>query len=687
MLLKSLKLENIRSYTSEQIEFSQGTTLLSGDIGAGKSTILLAIEFALFGILPGELSGGALLRNGKKKASIELNFEINNQDITIHRTLKKTKDSVTQGNGYTIQNRIKKDMTPVELKTSMFSLLGYPKELVSKSKNMIYRYTVYTPQEEMKRIIQEKPEERLDILRKLFDIDKYKRIQENTTTYIRKIKESQKEKAGMTADLDEKNKQRKQRQKEFNEAEKSIQEIKPKTEEAKKKTQYKKKAINDLEEKQKKLNELQKTIAVTHAGIQSKKEQSKRNEQQITELQKQIKQIKTEIENKEIKEVSADQIKEINQKITAIENEIKALNIKKAGHDQDKKRSQELKNKISEMNNCPTCLQIVDNTHKKNIADKENEKIHNSILHIDKYDQKTKEKEKELENLKKQLQEIQRIEKEQAVIRLKKTSLEDKQKQEQSLKKQQQETQEKIKQLEQEKNKSEKEAQKYTGIEKEYTEQEKELNYFVEQEKKQEIAYHRAIEKKQNIQSIITELDQEITKKQKIQKELNNLQDTKTWLQDYFLKLTETIEKQVMTRVYYEFNELLQTWFDALVEDETLTCRLDHNFTPLVIQNGYETELNSLSGGEKTACALAYRLALNKVINDLITTIHTKDLLILDEPTDGFSSEQLDQMREVLEQLEMKQIILVSHESKIETFVDKVIHISKNEHISEIIPA
>ena len=50
MVLKYVKLENIRSYINQKIEFPTGSILLSGDIGAGKSTVLLSIEFALFGI-------------------------------------------------------------------------------------------------------------------------------------------------------------------------------------------------------------------------------------------------------------------------------------------------------------------------------------------------------------------------------------------------------------------------------------------------------------------------------------------------------------------------------------------------------------------------------------------------------------------------------------------------------------
>jgi DNA repair exonuclease SbcCD ATPase subunit len=69
----------------------------------------------------------------------------------------------------------------------------------------------------------------------------------------------------------------------------------------------------------------------------------------------------------------------------------------------------------------------------------------------------------------------------------------------------------------------------------------------------------------------------------------------------------------------------------------------------------------------------------------MISTIKTKDLLILDEPTDGFSSHQLDKVREVLEALNSKQTIIVSHESKMESFVDHIIKIRKQEHASEII--
>ena len=73
---------------------------------------------------------------------------------------------------------------------------------------------------------------------------------------------------------------------------------------------------------------------------------------------------------------------------------------------------------------------------------------------------------------------------------------------------------------------------------------------------------------------------------------------------------------------------------------------------------------------------------MNQVINSLLSNIKTNDLVILDEPTDGFSAQQLEKMREVLEQLDTEQLIIVSHEQKMEDFVDNIIRVSKGGGVS-----
>ena len=74
-------------------------------------------------------------------------------------------------------------------------------------------------------------------------------------------------------------------------------------------------------------------------------------------------------------------------------------------------------------------------------------------------------------------------------------------------------------------------------------------------------------------------------------------------MDEFFIRLMEVIEKNVMLKVYNEFNALFQNWFSILMEEETISARLDDTFTPVVEVNGYEMPLESLSGGEKTSCA------------------------------------------------------------------------------------
>ena len=145
------------------------------------------------------------------------------------------------------------------------------------------------------------------------------------------------------------------------------------------------------------------------------------------------------------------------------------------------------------------------------------------------------------------------------------------------------------------------------------------------------------------------------------------------------------MEKQILLTVHREFNEYFQEWFNILMEDDTLNVSLDDGFTPRIHLNGYDAEYKHLSGGEKTSIALAYRIALNQILNNLFTTIKTKDLIILDEPTDGFSYQQLDRIKDILDRINCAQIIIVSHDTKMESFVDQIIRVKKENAISSII--
>ena len=168
----------------------------------------------------------------------------------------------------------------------------------------------------------------------------------------------------------------------------------------------------------------------------------------------------------------------------------------------------------------------------------------------------------------------------------------------------------------------------------------------------------------------------EINKKESLKKQLDKFNDYYIWLNDYLIPTLSLIEKHVMQKRYEEFNGDFQKWFSILIEDISKTAKIDEEFTPIVEQDGFEQDISYLSGGEKTSVALAYRLALNNIVQKVSTGMKS-NLLILDEPTDGFSREQLYKVREILNELDCPQVIIVSHERELGSFADNVFKVEK----------
>ncbi|MGD2072344.1 MAG: SMC family ATPase, partial [Candidatus Thorarchaeota archaeon] len=245
MKIKKITLNNIRSYKHAELEFPAGSVVLSGDIGSGKTSILLAIEFALFGLQPGQ-RGSSLLRNGTDEGSVALEIEIDGKDMTIERGLKRGKKTVSQSYAKLRTENENKEMAVTELKTRVLQILNYPKEFAKKT-NILYRFTVYTPQEEMKQIILESSDARLNTLRHIFGIDKYKRIRENTETFTIKLREQIRAYEGEIKNFEEIKKNLEEKKKIVDSIEKNLQKTKQELELRKQEKQKAEKELKGVE--------------------------------------------------------------------------------------------------------------------------------------------------------------------------------------------------------------------------------------------------------------------------------------------------------------------------------------------------------------------------------------------------------------------------------------------------------
>ncbi|MBU2612251.1 MAG: AAA family ATPase, partial [Nanoarchaeota archaeon] len=332
MIIKKIILDNIRSYEHEEVKLGEGSTLLSGDIGSGKTSVLLGIEFGLFGLQPGQ-KGSALLRNGAKEGGVTLLFEVDGKDILVERTLKRGK-TISQGNSSITVDGKKEELAVTELKQRILEILKYPSEF-SKKQNLLYKFTVYTPQEAMKEIILEDPEVRLNTLRHVFGIDKYKTILENASVLRLKLREEKRLMEGITYSLEDDKKGILKKELDLEEMKKSTiileEDLKEKSEARK----IKEKEKGDISRKIDEKNEIKQEIAKSKIVHYSKKENISKNEKIIQEIKKEIQNFKNlDFDEKkllEIESVIAQTKKErekIYEKNLKVNSEIESLKIK-----------------------------------------------------------------------------------------------------------------------------------------------------------------------------------------------------------------------------------------------------------------------------------------------------------------------------------------------------------------------
>jgi len=766
-------------------------------------------------------------------------FSLEDQEYVLKRVLKRTKTSVVQDAGYIIRQGVKEEKTAIELKQIVLELLNYPRDLITKNKTLIYRYTVYTPQEEMKTILLGPKEERLDTLRKVFGVDKYKRVRENAKTLISEMKDRKKIYEGATSDLVEKVLEKEKREEEKKNIHQRYSALLPIVQETEIALKQKKEELTLLELKKEELAQVQKELAlcqlhITHSmqnkDVQSKKEQElvkdietlqeeKLDLQEdvkalVKDLEEQILFTESEVKKMEVKKEELSQIqkemalsalqithilhekgellkkeeelaKEITivqeEKLEGIENvkgliqEKEILHLHKEKELREaltkiqefktrKAHAQHIQEKIESLNTCPTCFQEVSPEYKQKVVEHSSQELIHFDVETEKYLLQQRSLEQETQDLRKELELLKKKEQEALLIQIKLQHLEKKKEELCQVQKKKMDNEVKITLLEKQKEELEKKQEAFALLEPLYQESKKKIDFLREERellrkkeqefsllelkrqnlanKKEELlllqkknieqeAAHlqlglqkKELEEKQkgllslnelysplqkecellqkNIQTLQrekTEIDvslkhtelllehlgQEIYKKSLLRDKKEQLNKVQFWLSDHFCPLMETMEKNILFKVHAEFTALFEKWFAILIDNQTLSMTLDEEYSPQILQNGYALEYEYLSGGEKTAGALAYRLALNQVINNLNVGLKTKDLLILDEPTDGFSSEQLDRLKVLMDEIDIPQIIMVSHEAQIECFADHIIRFEKREHSTKVI--
>lgn len=192
-----LKLSAFGNYAKEQtIDFSKlngkNLFLITGNTGAGKTTIFDAISYALYGSPSGDFRDTASLRShyvdGNVETFVELEFQIRDNIYNIRRSPEQLLNK-KRGEGY------KKEAAKVELTflhsdekplTKVKDVEDRINELLGVDKDQ-FRQIVMLPQGEFLKLLKANSKDREEIFRKIFGTEGFKRIQDDLREKVKKL--------------------------------------------------------------------------------------------------------------------------------------------------------------------------------------------------------------------------------------------------------------------------------------------------------------------------------------------------------------------------------------------------------------------------------------------------------------------------------------------------------------------
>ncbi len=168
----------------------EGLYLITGDTGAGKTTIFDAISFALFGEASGDVRNSSSLRS--KYASpdtpteVELVFEYDNKQYTITRnpTYERPK---TRGEGTTSVTTNATLISPERSFSGKKEVNEAIEEILGVNRNQFSQIAMIA-QGDFQKLILAPTSERIDIFRKLFKTQFYENLQERLKLESGKLK-------------------------------------------------------------------------------------------------------------------------------------------------------------------------------------------------------------------------------------------------------------------------------------------------------------------------------------------------------------------------------------------------------------------------------------------------------------------------------------------------------------------
>ena len=691
MRIKAVQLENIRSHVKTTVPFAGGFNCLVGGLGCGKSSILYAIDFALFGDPLGR-SYSYLLREGEDIGKVTMKFIHGGKTYTLHRALRRKGGGIGQDKEQLKlfeEDKLIASVKGEAVAEQLEAITGIDKEL--------FREVVWMRQERLKELLNATPRERQKRLDQLFGLSNYEAAWSSLAGFQR---EYEGEKKAYERDFDVVGMEKLQVDynkavEEFSLREVELEDLKEKFTQAEAAFHEATSRLQSLEDLRKQTEELGKREAQLQTNITNIEDTSARLADEIERKKLTIKDFEERLKSMEAQEKShrdrlgeeglkTDQtIEELRKYLAALEKQIRSVGGEQEAVKKEMLTSQRRISSLTTESKCPLCLQDLTGEYKKSLL----ERLH----------EENSERERTLGELQKNLDELERLRSvvDPAVLNL------------QSL----------VPQMEELKRRVAEEHESLNNLSAEFEEKQQQEKMFRDQlsavrsemtkfditeletaRKLRDEAFTQYSNVKHRLETVESRKRDLTSRMDELKERLDHAQQKVERMENIerLLGIMEGIRgayRSIQPRLRSEFvtylQRVVQQVLDGLVGETgpTLMVKIDETYSPLVrSEEGFERDVSNLSGGERTLLAFAYRIGLGQLIMQSRTG-HGLYTLLLDEPTESLGREDgsIDRLAEAISRLKaIEQIIAVTHSEAFAEKAEHVIRVEKEAGVSMI---
>jgi len=683
MRIKTVHLENIRSHVKSEVPFQGGFNCLVGGLGWGKSSILYAIDFALFGDPLGR-SFDYLLREGKDSGKVVVHFTHGGKNYTISRGIAKKGKGISQDTEelkLLEENKVIASARSEAVAEQLKAITGIDKD--------VFREVIWVRQEHLKELLDVTPRERQKRFDELFGLSDYEVAWTNLASSLRDYK-NEKDYNERDPDVVATPKLQTDYNKaveEFSIIENELSNFETKLAQAESALKEAISRLQNLEELRRKTEELRRKEAQLQSDIANIEEALARLFAEMEKKQESVKELEERLNSMEIQKKSQYEalekiglkpeptVEELREHLKTLEQQIANILGEQEATKKEILNTQKRVSNLATENKCPLCSQTLTEDYKKELirqSQEENSQHEKRFAELRK-DIDLLEKLRgiiapvisNLQSLNPVMEEIEKrlVKEQESLGRLSKEIAE---------------KQEKEKHTQSKLDTVRTEIAKFDVAELENAQRIRDAAFQQHSNVKSDLKNMERLKndislRMNNLKERLDNAQQKIDKMKKIEKLLGVL--------DGIRGVYRSIQPKLRSEFITYLQRVVQQVLDTLVGGvgPMLIVKIDETYSPIVkSEEGFERDVTNLSGGERTLLAFAYRIGLGQLIMQSRTG-HGLYMLLLDEPTESLGREDgsIDRLAEAISRLKaIEQIIAVTHS---EAFAEKAEHVIRLE--------